>query len=269
LKEFEAVKTFVNKTPRMIQVVSIVATAVVLGMIAPIAHASSADELQKTLSSGDRPEADKARDAGRRPAEVVTFLGIEPGMTVVDLMAGGGYYTDVLSAAVGASGKVYAQNTERGLSFRDGANEKAISARLAGNRLKNVERLNREFSDLGLEPGSVDAALTALNYHDIANGGGPEAAASFLSTVLGILRPGGILGLIDHDAKPGNDNAALHRIPKIDALTAVMQAGFEVVGEGKMLHNPDDDHSKMVFAEGMRGKTDRFVLLLRKPLAVE
>jgi len=266
MKEYLLVKTFSKLASMVIPVLSV---AVVLGMITPAAQARSAAEFQQALSSGDRPEADKARDAGRRPAEVVTFLGIEPGMTVVDLMAGGGYYTDVLSAAVGDSGKVYAQNTKRGLAFREGANEKAISARLAGNRLKNVERLNRELSDLGLEPGSVDAALTALNYHDVANGGGPEAAAGFLAAVLAILEPGGIFGLIDHDANAENDNAALHRILKADVIKAVGQAGFELVAEGEMLRNPSDDHSKMVFAEGARGKTDRFVLLLRKPLAAE
>jgi len=237
----------------------------VLGGLVPSAQARSAEEFQKALSSGDRPEADKARDAGRRPAEVVAFLGIEPGMTVVDLIAAGGYYTDVLSAAVGDSGKVYAQNTQRSLTYGEGTNEKAISARLAGNRLKNVERLDREFPDLGLEPGSIDAAVTALNYHDVANGGGSEAAVVFLLTVMRFLEPGGIFGLIDHNGKAGNDNDKLHRIPKDEVIATAEKVGFELVAEGKMLRNPSDDLSQIVFAEGMRGKTDRFVLLLRKP----
>ena len=237
--------------------------------VASAAQARSAAVLQRALSGGDRSEVDKARDAGRRPAEVVTFLGIERGMTVVDLIAAGGYYTEVLSVAVGKSGKVYAQNGAFVLQFREGANEKAISARLAGDRLKNVERLNREVTELGLEPGSIDAALTALNFHDIVNGRGSEAAERFLAAVMAILEPGGIFGLIDHDGDPQNDNKVLHRIPKADVLKFVEEAGFELAAEGNMLRDASDDRSKGVFTEGIRGKTDRFVLLLRKPLAVE
>lgn len=233
------------------------------------AQARSAADLAQALSSGTRSEAEKARDAGRRPAEVVTFLGIQPGMTVIDLIAAGGYYTEVLSVAVGESGKVYAQNNAYVLQMRDGANEKAMSKRLANGRLKNVERLDREIAELELAPGSVHAALTALNFHDIANSRGPEATAGFLAAVMTILKPGGILGVIDHDGDPGNDNKSLHRIPKADALKAIEAAGFELAAEADMLRNVGDDRTQNVFAEGLRGKTDRFVLLLRKPLAVE
>lgn len=236
---------------------------------ASTAGARSAETLEKALSGGDRSQADKARDAGRRPAEVITFLGIGPGMTVVDLIAAGGYYTEVLSVAVGAGGKVYAQNPAFVLKIREGANEKEIAARLADNRLKNVERLNRESTELGLEPGSIDAAITALNFHDISNGRGPEATAGFLAAVKAILKPGGIFGVIDHDGDPGNDNESLHRIPRSDVVKAVEAAGFELFAEGEMLRNASDDHSKNVFADGMRGQTDRFVLLLKKPVVTD
>ena len=73
----------------------------------------------------------------------------------------------------------------------------------------------------------------------------------------------GLVGLRDAD----KDNASLHRIPRADVVRAVLAAGFELAGEGQMLRHPEDDLSKSVFAEGMRGNTDRFVLLLRKPSA--
>ena len=185
-------------------------------------------------------------------------------MTVIDLIAAGGYYTEVLSVAVGTKGKVFAQNTDFVLKIRDGANEKALSARLANNRLPNVERLDREMADLGLTPGSIDAALTALNFHDIYNGG-PEAAVGFLASVKAVLKSGGILGIIDHDGNAENDNKALHRMAMADAVKAATDAGFEVVAKGEMLRNPKDDRTQGVFTEGLRGHTDRFVLKLRKP----
>ena len=218
--------------------------------------------MEKALARADRPAADRARDAGRRPAEVVTFLGIEEGMTVVDLIAAGGWYTEILSIAVGKSGKVYAQNNDYVLKFRDGANEVAISARLAGGRLANVERINAEVSDMGLAPDSVDVVLTALNFHDVVNARGAAAVFGFLEAVKTVLKPEGVFGLIDHDGNPGADNRALHRIPRADALAFLEAAGFELVAEGKMLSNPDDDRTRGVFADGLRGRTDRFVFKL-------
>ncbi len=94
----------------------------------------SPEHVSARLEAGDRPAADRIRDAGRKPAGVIAFLGIEPGMTVVDLIAAGGYYTEVLSLAVGTEGKVYAQNTKFALEYREGANDKAMAARLADCR---------------------------------------------------------------------------------------------------------------------------------------
>ena len=222
-------------------------------------------ELSERLSQGDRAEADRARDAGRKPAEIVAFLGIAPGMTVIDLIAAGGYYTEVLSVAVGSEGKVYAQNSDYVLKLRDGANEKAISARLAGGRLANVERLDRELAELGLAPGSVDGAITALNFHDVYNSRGQEAAVEFLKAVYAVLKPGGVLGVIDHVGAADADNKELHRIEESRAVAAAKAAGFQLEAKGDLLRNAEDDHSKNVFDPSIRGKTDRFVLLLRKP----
>lgn len=227
---------------------------------------SGAPDLAASLEQADRPAADAARDSGRKPAEVLTFLGIGDGMTVIDLLAAGGYYTEVLATAVGPSGRVYAQNNQMVLTFRDGANDKAIAERLAGNRLPNVTRWDREFADLGLEPNSLDAAITALNFHDIYNRpDGAAGAAGFLASIKAILKPGGVLGIIDHVGVAGADNTALHRIEPRLVGAAAEAAGFVVEASGEMLANPDDPHNTGVFDPSVRGHTDRFVLLLRKP----
>ena len=229
------------------------------------ADAIDSASLAEALASDSRPAEDRDRDAGRKPADVIAFLGIRPGMTVIDLIAAGGYYTEVLSVAVGPTGKVYAQNSEFVLKLRDGANDKAMTARLEGGRLPNVERIDRGTDDLRLPPGSVDAALTALNFHDIYNSRGPDAAGSFLAAVFRVLKPGGVLGLIDHAGSPDADNKELHRIDEALVDAAAKAAGFEIEAKSKLLRNPDDDRSKNVFAPDIRGRTDRFVLRLRKP----
>jgi len=246
---------------------STVAVLCLTGLACQTTPEARAGDLAARLASGDRSDADKARDAGRKPAEVVTFLGIEPGMTVVDLIAAGGWYTEVLATAVGPDGMVYAQNPAFVLQFRDGANEKALAARLADRRLPNVERLDRELNALGLEPGSVDAALTAQNFHDIYNGRGQDAATGFLMVARGILKPGGVLAIIDHAGVQGADNESLHRIDPKTVEDLAAAAGFVVEARSDVLANPADDHTKGVFDPSVRGQTDRFVLRLRKPEA--
>ena len=222
-------------------------------------------DLGPLLASESRSEADRARDAGRKPARVIEFMGIKSGMRVIDVIAAGGYYTEVLSLAVGADGKVIAQNPQAILEYREGANEKAITARLAGNRLPNVTRSNGSFDAVPTDDGLYDAAITALNFHDMYNGRGPEAALAMLQVVHSLLKPGGVLGIIDHVGVAGADNAALHRVEKSLAIETAKSAGFVVQGDANILANAADDHTQGVFTEGLRGKTDRFVLKFVKP----
>jgi predicted methyltransferase len=242
----------------------LLALIVTTGTSSVMADHHEADAMRTALTNSSRAEADKARDAGRKPADVLMILGIGSGMTVMDLIAAGGYYTEVLSIAVGADGTVYAQNPAAVLKFRDGANDKAMTARLAGDRLANVVRLDREIRDLGLEPESLDAVITALNFHDVYNND-PEVAAGMLQVIRGLLKPGGVLGIIDHVGIAGASNAELHRIEKDKVVEAAIAAGFAVSADSTVLANPDDDHSQMVFAADIRGKTDRFLLRFINP----
>ncbi len=226
----------------------------------------SASDLSTLLANEDRAESDQARDAGRRPAGVVEFLGIEKGMRVLDIIAAGGYYTEVLSLAVGDDGHVVAQNPSVVLQMRDGANEKAISARLADNRLPNVSRLNKEFADLAPEDGPFDAAITALNFHDLYNRRGPEATISILQTISSLLKPGAVFGIIDHVGEASMDNTALHRIEISKVLETIETAGLIVESDSDLLRNETDDHSLSVFDDAVRGKTDRFLLRVRTPV---
>jgi len=225
----------------------------------------SGPDLRTLLASENRAAPDRARDEGRRPADVVEFLGIEPGMRVIDLIAAGGYYTEVLSLAVGEGGHVVAQNSPAVLQMRDGANEKAISARLADNRLPNVSRMNKSVADLLPEDGPFDAAVTALNFHDIYNRRGAEATVGALQKITSILKPGAVLGIIDHVGDAGADNAALHRIEIVHVLEIIEAAGLIVASDNDLLRNEADDHSLFVFDESVRGKTDRFLLKIRTP----
>ena len=237
--------------------------------LAALAFGANAD-LAADLASPDRSQEDQARDAGRKPAEVLGFLGIGDGMRVMDLLAAGGYYTEVLSRAVGASGTVYAQNPPMMLAFRDGMYDKALAARLAEDRLPNVVRLDQDLGEVAVEAGSLDAAVTALNLHDIHNGFGGDAAegpantADFLTAVKALLKPGGVLGVVDHYGDSDKNNAELHRLDVAAAMPILEASGF-IIESSDLLRNPEDDRTRMVFEPGIRGKTDRVLYKLTKP----
>ncbi len=223
---------------------------------------ADARSITEALKNPSRTQGDSDRDAGRKPAQVLAFLGLKPGMTVLDIMASGGWYTEVLSLAVGEKGKVYAQNSPAFLQYRDGMYEKAISTRLANNRLPNVSRINADFDSLGID-NSVDLAITALNFHDIYNRS-PEAGIAMLKGIKKTLKPGGVFGLIDHNGAAGADNAKLHRMPVQDAVDAAKAAGF-IVETSALLASKDDDLKEIVFSPKLRGKTDRFLIKMTKP----
>ena len=213
----------------------------------------------------NRSDDDKERDAQRKPDQVLTFLGLRSGDTVLDIWSSGGWYSEVLSIVVGPEGKVLSQNSPAVLAFRDGYYDQALSVRLDGDRLPNVERINTTVAEAGITPASVDFAFTALNFHDVYNRQGKEGAAEFLAAIFDALKPGGTLGLIDHVGDADADNTSLHRIEPSLVDEVAVEAGFIIEAKSDLLAHAEDDHTKIVFDPTLRGDTDRFILRLRKP----
>ena len=238
----------------------VAATAMFVGANA---MAVDADKLSAALASPSRSDADKALDMGRKPAPVLAYLGLEEGMTALDIMAGGGWFTEVLSYAVGSEGTVYMQNGPASLAR--GTTEATVTERLQG-RLNNVERVNKDLGELGLAPNSVDFAITNMNFHDVYNRS-PEAAQTMLQAVMAVLKPGGVFAIIDHAGTMGADNASLHRVPEESVLEAARQAGFTMMeADSQILNVPTDDHSLPSSAAELDRNTDRFIVKLTKSM---
>ena len=230
------------------------------------------------LADDSRPEEDRARDADRKPAEVLDFFGIEPGMRVVDLQSTRGYYTELLSTIVGPEGRVYAHNND--FVWNRFAKE-PLTARL--ERLKaagqtNIERIQSELDELVL-PDNLDVALFIRFYHDMywlrTPDGDQADRGKFLAQVFAALKPGGVFGVIDHHAEAGSGERdaldpreGLHRIDVELVKKEILAAGFVLDAESNLLANPEDTRDWNIFADNSarRDKTDRFVLRFVKPL---
>lgn len=229
------------------------------GFLAEPAQAQDEQALRMStaLAAPGRPAEDKARDAVRKPIETVQFLGIETGDTVIDAIAAGGWFTEVLSAAVGPSGTVLAQNPQFFVS-RQGF---VAAEKTRHDRLGNVRAVHGELAAAGVT--EADAAITALNLHDLFNGqDGEQAAVAFARSVYDALKPGGVFGVIDHVGIAGQNNAQFHRMQVLDARDVLTKAGFTIEAESGLLHNPDDDHTKAV--QDMQRNTDQFLIRARK-----
>ena len=233
-----------------------------LGGLATVLYAQTTQmaRLHSALMSPERPATDKERDAARKPAEVVELLGVKDGMTALDIFAFGGYYTRVLSAAVGPTGKVYSQNPPF-LVNREGFME-AEDALVED--LGNVEPLHGDITGID---GRIDVALTNQNLHDVYNNGGEAGALALLESVYAALKPGGVFGVIDHQGMPNNAdlNKQNHRMDGAVAKDLLIKAGFTIEAEPSVLRNPADDHMHRTMDESLHGNSDRFFIKARKP----
>ena len=233
---------------------------ILIGLLLTMANtavAELADGFDDALSAAERPAEDSDRDVARQPRQVLEFLGIDAGMLVLDVAAGAGWYTEVLSAAVGDDGHVISHN-----SFKYGPRNAATVAARA-ERLGNITMLFAAYGDFRIDA-EVDAALTGLNLHDFQNRSAEEAQV-FLSGIYMALKPGGVFGVIDHEGSAEMDNASLHRIELATAKEAIRNAGFIVEASSDVLDNPSDDHMLKYDDESLGRNTDRILIRARKP----
>jgi predicted methyltransferase len=232
--------------------------------------AKAADGYDAAVAHAGRSAADIKRDELDHPAEILRLTGIKPGMRVADVLAGDGYYSELLSYIVGPKGRVLSINNAAFDGWSDGDRQ----ARLAGNRLPNVEHQTVDLNDMHLPAKSLDAVLLIKVYHDLywvdTSGKWPKIdTSSVLAQLANALKPGGVLLIVDHSARAGRgaaDASALHRIDEGFAIKDFESHGFKKVAESDVLRRPEDARDQISFKGPMLGKTDRFVLVFRKPM---
>ena len=220
------------------------------------------------LSDPGRTDADRQSDPDRKPGDMVIFAGIKPGMKVVDLMPGGGYFTRIFAKVVGDKGYVYAyvpSELDPFLVKRFGSADAVLKLFQTYPNVSVVHAPLMKF----VAPEKVDIVWTSRNYHDFHDKFmGPADLGVVNKAIFDALKPGGIYLVLDHAAAPGSglrDTDTLHRIDEAAVKKEVEAAGFKLVGESNALRSDKDDHTSKIFDASVKGKTDQFILKFRKP----
>lgn len=217
--------------------------------------------LAALLSAPGRTDADRASDAARKPAEVLAFAQVRPGWKVGEYTPGGGYYTRLLSPAVGAKGHVYAYPPDEIVKLLPRHLSDA-QANAAAAPLKNVTVVTGATTAFNA-PEPLDLVFTSQNYHDLhTRYAVPGAPGGFNAAVFKALKTGGRYVIVDHR---GAEPDRLHRIDPAQVRREVEAAGFVFEAQSDVLANPADPGTASVFDPSVRGRTDQFALRFRKP----
>lgn len=247
----------------MKQLIASAAIIAGLGVSTALAGDISAN-IQAAIDNPNRSEENRARDGDRKPGKVLSFFGVEEGMSVIDVASGGGYYTEIIAAAVGPDGEVSAQNRA---SDQFEERRAALEAQFApfGNITIDTSTPGEP---LPYEDDSVDMVFLSLIIHHLhyaeeSDEAMPERSAGIYADIRRILKPGGTFAIIEHKAPDGTtreQSAAWHRISEDVMVADVTSAGFTLDGSNGEIHNnPADDEQNTWFETGLRGKTTRLV----------
>lgn len=227
------------------------------------------DAIAAAVADQSRSAENVKLDESRKPAEVLRFFGLKPGMHVIDMFGANRYWAEIIAPVAGPYGSVVvwqpAQflNDERRTQFAEFA-----------ARQPNVALISSRFEQPLIGSNRYDFMIMNLDYHDVywesaERKIGRMEPQHWLRNLFVAMKPGAVVGIIDHAAAPNADTRAtvekLHRIDPEVVKADFQRAGFVLEAESDMLRNPADDRSVGVFDPSIRGKTDRFVLRFRKP----
>jgi predicted methyltransferase len=220
------------------------------------------------LADPKRPDADRNDDAARKPADVLAFAQIRPGETILEMEAGRGWYSELLSSAIGPGGKLIIQYPPE-FAYGDAA----LKTRTDAGRLTNAVITKTHFDALEAADASVDKVIWILGPHEVyykpANSpAGLGDPAKTYAEINRVLKPGGVFIAMDHAANAGaptTTGQTIHRVDPAVVLAAAKAAGFEYIVKSDVLANPADDRTKMVFDATIRRHTDQFLFRFRKP----
>ena len=231
--------------------------------------ASAPTSIAAAVAATSRSPDNVKLDAGRKPGQVLQYLGLRAGMNVLDLLGANAYWAEITSPVVGPKGHVTVWNPTQ---FTSDKRKQTFDAFMASH--PNVSLVVSPFEAPDLPKNFADLVILNDNYHDTYWQNeklklpqmDPNA---FLKAVYAAMKPGAVIGVIDHVANPNSDTRATvekyHRIDPNVVKADFKRAGFVLAGSSDILRNPADTHDVEVHDPKIAGKTDRFVFKFKKP----
>jgi predicted methyltransferase len=250
---------------------AIILAAVLTGASPVAAFAAPADVATAVANTAARTPDNVKLDEGRKPAQLLEFFGLQQGMRVIDMFGANKYWAEIFAPAIGPAGTVVVWQPKQFLNDKRRTEFAEFAA-----RQPNVVLITSPMENPILGTNQYDFMIMNLDYHDVywenkERGIVRMEPDAWLQKLYAAMKPGAVVGIVDHVAAPGGDTRAvvekLHRIDPAVIKADFQRAGFVLEAESDLLRNPADDHSLLVFDEKIRGKTDRAVLKFRKPAA--
>ena len=235
----------------------------------PASHVTTLELADAAVANPARTDDARKLDESRKPAETLAFLGLQPGMDAADLLTGSGYWAQIMAKVVGPKGSVTAWEPTQ--FYKEGPEKTKLDALVAAS--PGVTLSSYPFDKFAPPQAAYDFALVNLSYHDLYwesdKYGIPRTdPAAYVRNLYAAMRPGGVVGVIDHVGPAGDTRTVVEKLHRIDPATVradFERAGFRLEAQSDLLANPADDHTKGVFDPAIRGKTDRFLYKFRKP----
>ena len=247
---------------------AIILAALMATAVPAAVSAAPADVKASVAATTSRTEANVKLDESRKPAEVLKFLGLRQGMRVADPFGGNFYWAEITGPAVGPKGRVTIWEPTQFYSQKQYDSYTALHA-----KQPNIWMRVSPMEAPDIPAGKYDFMLINLDYHDVYWESAKYGIVKmdpdqWLKVIYDAMKPGAVVGVIDHVANPGDTRATVEKFHRIDPETVkadFKRAGFKLEATSDLLRNPADDHSLNVFDPAIRGKTDRFIFKFRKP----
>ncbi|PHR66294.1 MAG: methyltransferase [Idiomarina sp.] len=250
--------------------------------------ADSVNLLQQAINSESRSASNRSRDEFRHPAETLEFFGIQPNSTVVEISPGGGWYTEILAPYLKDDGLLYAAHFPANSSSEYYQRSRQAFMERVTNDSTFSAVVVTEFAPMSdsviAPPESADMVLTFRNLHNWYMSGGEEAVQDAFMQFYTALKPGGVLGVVDHrlpETRPDEDMANSGYMKESFAIAMAESVGFELAERSEINANSNDtaDHPRGVWTlpPTLRlgdedkekytaiGESDRFTLKFVKP----
>jgi len=259
-----------NKLTKVLLVTLVASTLSTTAFISNADEKSNEIAIGKAINNTQRPSKDLLLDNDRKPGIILDFFQVKPETQILEVFGGGGYYTELLNSIVGDKGQVTVLEDTLWYDY----SKKQSDIRHQDKRLKNTITRISDMNTLKLPKEKYDTALIILGLHDIylksveaSLSGEKRNAKHFIQAIYNSLKSGAVLGVVEHEANSEfalSRSAELHRLSSKHIKNLMLDAGFKFETSSLVLQNTDDLHDKVVWAKGLRWKSDRSVLRFRK-----